>query len=105
MGNVIGFVPVPPDKPLSEFIDEIILRDTEYRNEKIEEIEDVIRQFREEGQPVNFAYAGLLNHLNSATPDSIITQKELVHLCASALWYIIEEKGLNYNSGTEDDGA
>jgi len=97
VGNVIGFTPVPDDKPLEEFINELIERDAEFWKEKIEEIEDVISQFEENGDPFTFAYAGLLNHLNSATPDSVITQKELVHLCASALWNTILERKYRKN--------
>lgn len=81
MGDVIGLVPVPGDKPLGEFIETLIKRDREFLNKKLIELEDTIRETKESEQPDNFAYAKMLNYLAKG-----ISHPDLINLCAAALW-------------------
>jgi hypothetical protein len=94
MGDVIGLVPVPGDKPLGEFIQELINRDTEFLNEKLGELLSTIKETREEGQPTNFAYAKMQNYLNK-----VATYPEIISLAAAGLWHQIVENGQDYDLG------
>jgi hypothetical protein len=92
MGDVIGLTPVPDDKSLSEFIQEVIVQDNNYLVDTLEELQDVIESLQENNNYSNFAYAKLLNYLNPnferADDLEPITQNELIHLCAASLWYL-----------------
>lgn len=84
MANFIGLVPVPGDKPLGEFIQTLIDRDFELLKQKIKELDDTVTETLEAQpeQPIEFAYAKLLNYLAKG-----ISHPDLVALCASALWH------------------
>lgn len=92
MGNVIGLTPVPDDKPLEEFINELIEKDVELLAEKLDELLGSIEETEEEKQPKVFAYAKLMNYLAKG-----VTHPDLIHICCAALWEIIKE--------LESDGA
>lgn len=84
MANFIGLVPVPGDKPLGEFIKTLIDKDFELLRQKIIELNDTITETleAEPEQPIEFAYAKLMNYLAKG-----ISHPDLIHLCASALWH------------------
>lgn len=88
MPKFIGPVPVPKDKPLGEFIESLIERDSIFLEAKQIELSNTTKQTREEEQPVSFTYAKLLNFLNK-----VIEFDELVHLCAAAMWKLQEQNG------------
>lgn len=88
MGDVIGLVPVPGDKPLGEFIESLIVRDTVLMDEKVQELHDTIKETLESDQPEEFAYAKMLNYLAKGVPHP-----DLISVCAAALWHIAELDG------------
>lgn len=88
MGNFIGLVPVPGDKPLGEFIESLIDRDSKFLRDKINELNKTIEETEESEQPHSFAYAKLMNYL-----AKVMSQSDLVALCAASMWAIASLEG------------
>lgn len=83
MAGHIGLVPVPDDGELSEFIQKMIANDSETCDRHAAELAETLQFTQEANEPEEFAYARMLNFL----ADSL-EQKELIHLCAAAMWRI-----------------
>ena len=83
MAGHIGLVPVPDDGELSDFIRKMIVSDSEQCDRHTAELAETVEVTREMEEPEEFAYARMLNFL----ADNL-EQKELIHLCAAALWRI-----------------
>ena len=84
MAGHIGLVPVPDDGELSDFIRKMIVSDSEQCDRHTAELAETVEATREMEEPEEFAYARMLNFLES------LEEKDLIHLCASALWRIHE---------------
>jgi hypothetical protein len=86
MGDIrsIGPRPVPDDQELSEFILDLLNESCATLDEKMEELRDAISETLSNGQPRVFAYAKLLNYLNTQEVP------QLIYLCACAMWKINE---------------
>lgn len=89
MTDHVGLVPVPSDGELVPFLQKMIDDDTASLDLHTAEVEDTIDDTVEnQGQPIEFAYAKMLNFLAN---DEMMSRLELVHLCAAALWKLHED--------------
>ena len=88
MNDFIGLSPAPKDEDLLEFLKTLVQKDRRSLEETITELLKTIVETRETDQPISFAYAKLLNYLSQG-----IQYRELVHLCAAALWRLRKLEG------------
>ena len=84
MAGHIGLIPVPDDEELSDFIRKMIENDSEACDRHTAELAETIEVTQEAEEPEEFAYARMLNFLES------LEDKDLIHLCAASLWRIHE---------------
>lgn len=82
MGDLprIGPRSIPDDANLKELLSELIKENSITLISKGAELIDAVSEFKERGEPEEFAYGKLLNYLQAQD------KPELVYLCAAAMW-------------------
>lgn len=78
--------PVPNDKELSQYFLDLIREDDGILDEVMDQLLDTIEETEREGQPREFAFGKLLSFLRDQNEPT------LIHLCAAALWALVEHR-------------